>query len=394
MSGPEPVSLVAGHLSELVERIGPRLVGTDGNDRAVAYAHQVLRDAGFGVGTVAFPAPRWTPRSARLMIDGVPVEADLNPFSPSARGHGPVVPAGTLDTLNRASLRGGVPFLYGELTQGPLARQGSPHFPPALDVQVARRLRDAGALAAVLCSTGASAEPMTGDWELPLPAFTVTPDTARSILRAHTATVEVDARLSIGEAHHLVARRGTGPRVVVMAHVDTKGAAPGALDNASGVAALLTLAQLTRDERWPFTLEFVVFNGEEYGLGEDAYLHATGSCVGDILLALNLDGVGPALGVNTVMTSGLPDTLGEAVDRERQRLGWLSVEPWWNSNHFTFMVRSVPCVAVASTGLAGRMHTPLDTLADVEVFSVADAALFALQLLRQVGARGPAGTPT
>jgi Zn-dependent M28 family amino/carboxypeptidase len=51
--------------------------------------------------------------------------------------------------------------------------------------------------------------------------------------------------------------------VIIGAHYDTARGSPGANDNASGVAALLTLARLFSDKRISRTLRFVAFTNEE-----------------------------------------------------------------------------------------------------------------------------------
>jgi len=62
--------------------------------------------------------------------------------------------------------------------------------------------------------------------------------------------------------------QGSGSkRVVLGTHVDTKTGLPqgfqGANDGASGCAVLLELARLSALETWPFSIEFVFFDGEE-----------------------------------------------------------------------------------------------------------------------------------
>ena len=84
-----------------------------------------------------------------------------------------------------------------------------------------------------------------------------------------------------------------------MAHFDTKIATPGALDNAAGVSALLGLAETLGRAELACGLEFVAFNGEEYlPIGDDEYLRRGESEFGQILAAINMDGIGAALGAD------------------------------------------------------------------------------------------------
>jgi hypothetical protein len=97
------------------------------------------------------------------------------------------------------------------------------------------------------------------------------------------------------------AESATGNPIVIGAHFDCRGAdlaaasapAPGANDNASGVAVMLEVARVLRNSAIATPLRFVAFSGEEQGLvGSTAYakaLHAAGESV---LVMLNLDMVG------------------------------------------------------------------------------------------------------
>lgn len=71
--------------------------------------------------------------------------------------------------------------------------------------------------------------------------------------------------------------RGTRPEIIVVgAHYDTVAGSPGANDNASGVAALLSLARRFAGQPTARTLRFVAFPNEEPG---HFHTHAMGSWV-------------------------------------------------------------------------------------------------------------------
>lgn len=92
-----------------------------------------------------------------------------------------------------------------------------------------------------------------------------------------------------------------GPVIIMCAHYDSRmedlgnatARAPGADDNASGVAAVLEIARLLAPVALSATVRFVAFSGEEQGLwGSTAYaaeLHAAGA---DIYRVINLDMIG------------------------------------------------------------------------------------------------------
>jgi hypothetical protein len=62
--------------------------------------------------------------------------------------------------------------------------------------------------------------------------------------------------------------------IIVGAHYDSTGAAPGADDNASGVAVMLEVAKLIQNGTNPYTIRFIAFGAAESGLlGSYAYLN-------------------------------------------------------------------------------------------------------------------------
>ena len=84
--------------------------------------------------------------------------------------------------------------------------------------------------------------------------------------------------------------------VLVTAHLDNmpaSGLAPGADDNASGVAAVLTAAGIFSQHRFERTLRFILFTGEEQGLYGSTACAAIARGAGDNIVAvLNLDMLG------------------------------------------------------------------------------------------------------
>jgi hypothetical protein len=70
----------------------------------------------------------------------------------------------------------------------------------------------------------------------------------------------------------------------------SSGRAPGADDNASGVAALLQAARVSAGLVFNRTLRFLVTTGEEQGyLGSTAYARALADSEADVVAVLNLD---------------------------------------------------------------------------------------------------------
>ena len=92
----------------------------------------------------------------------------------------------------------------------------------------------------------------------------------------------------------IAVKPGTSPkRIVIGAHYDSVNVGRGAFDNASGVALLLQLAEDLHGATTPYTLVFVAFGAEEWGLlGSKAYVDSlTPTDLADTVLDVNFDSV-------------------------------------------------------------------------------------------------------
>ena len=160
-------------------------------------------------------------------------------------------------------------------------------------------------------------------------------------------------------------------RVLLTAHYDSKSStpyecAPGADDNASGVAAVLECARVLRDERVSRSVEFVLFDGEELGLiGSRVYAAAldTGVVYEGVL---NLDMIGWE--PNETMSAAIatryrasPDTILvnaidaaiESFDIPLETSFILPGEPG-SSDHVAFWDVGIPAVLMIEGGAGDR----------------------------------------
>lgn len=121
----------------------------------------------------------------------------------------------------------------------------------------------------------------------------------------------VDGRDSLFSAENIISEIESSSEssgtVLVTAHYDAVASrssgwsgqwqtseAPGADDNATGVAALLEIARALSGTTLPFDLRFILFSGEELSrLGSIAYVEGCDQvCADDILAVINLDMIG------------------------------------------------------------------------------------------------------
>jgi len=351
----------------LCQEIGPRPVGSAGNLRAAEYIQDALAALWLKVERQAFPCPMWTELRTRLDLAGVKLAATANPFSPSGEVSAPAVFVSTLVELEAVNLTDCISVLHGELVQGGLSNRHAAYFPER-DQRVLQLLEEKKPAGIVTISpkTG-EFERILYDWDLAIPSVSVPAEVGLSILGrpGQLLNLSIESQSEQGEFFNVIASKPgrRADKIVLCAHFDTKHGSPGADDNASGVAVLLALAERFSEREIHASLEWIAFNGEEAGgLGDVAYLQQREAEFGQILAAINMDGVGSYLGATSVTGLACSSAIQEAVQalvREHPGATW--IDPWYESNHSTFWPRGVPSLAISTLGGAQVHHTFADT---------------------------------
>jgi len=367
------------HIEKLCVEIGSRPIGSPANQIAADYIRDSFAAAGCEVEEQPYACTAWEHSSTALELSGERLDVVANAFSLPCDVTAPVVAAGTIPELEAAPASGRILLLYGDLVRNPLSAK-SWFLKGERDERIIQALETLkpAALLAPPTATDYYGQ-WTEDWELDLAAATVPYDVALRLLRLGETPVRlrIESRRVRSSARNLVARiAGSGDkRIVLCAHFDTKINTPGALDNGSGEAALLTLAEMLAPRTWPFTLEFVAFNGEEYlPLGDDEYLRRAQGYFGNILAAINLDMVGAALGANSITAMSCTAEFEAQIKGLAARYpGVVWVDPWPESNHSTFSMRGVPSIALSSVGMRGLTHSRGDTIEHASPTALAEA---------------------
>ena len=167
-----------------------------------------------------------------------------------------------------------------------------------------------------------------------LPLVTVNYWDAVAVLKSGAEELEIDtdARTFPATGYNVVGRLPGGPgarrRILFCAHHDCPAGAPGAGDNAAGVAIIIGLAQALARERVPADLDFVSFTAEEICLlGAHAYCRQHAGSLAQTDLVLYVDGHGDAVGRTLLHVTGddslvafaraVADEVGYPVDTHR-----------------------------------------------------------------------------
>jgi Zn-dependent M28 family amino/carboxypeptidase len=168
----------------------------------------------------------------------------------------------------------------------------------------------------------------------------------------------------------------------------------GADDNASGTAAIIEMARaaVADRSRFPRTLIFVAFAGEERGLlGSAHYTNAPHIPNGNTIAMLNLDMVGRANG--SVDVSGLDAApsmeadLKEAVKASGSQLKIKREGPGaGRSDDYNFLVRRIPAINFF-TGFHNDYHRPGDDWQKIDTAGTSQVANLALELAAALAKR-------
>ena len=357
------------HLEYLCLKIGPRPVGSEGNQAAADYIKGVFEASGLEVEVQEIPCPAWEHRYTRLELDGERLDAAANAFSPSCDVVAPVVAVGTVAELEAADLSGRIGVMVGDLTKGTglSARRG--FYFPERDQRIMQLLEQKRPVALITVHSKTHClERLIRDWEFPIPSATVPAEVGLTLL-GHSDPklhLRIESHRSSGRFGNVVATKAGDKqeRIVMCAHFDTTMDTPGAIDNGSGVAVLLTLATALARRKLPLGLEWIALNGEENGgLGDAEYLRRREETLAQVLAVINVDGVGGRVGTNSItMLGGSPAFRDQVSELHKGYPGVAWVDPWYESDHTAYFSRGVPCVALGSIGVANICHRPSDTI--------------------------------
>jgi aminopeptidase YwaD len=384
------------HLEQLCVEIGPRALGSKGNQAAADYIRTVFETAGLEVDLQDLRCPAWEEIDTRLEFDGEVLPAVANAFSPPGEFTASIVPIGTVAELEGADLAGRIGVLYGDLTKGTGYGARSAYYFPERDRKIIGILEGKRPAALITVRANpASTERLIRDWDFAIPSVTVSAQVGLTLLRAGDGELrlQTQSQRSPGQFCNVVARKaGTRPhQVLVMAHFDTMADSPGAGDNGSGVAAMLSLAEGFAASELALSLECIALNGEEVGgLGDVEYLHRRHGGLGRVLVAVNLDGVGQRVGVNSITTMGC--SLELQAHLRQLHAGYPGVawaEPWFESDHTAFLNQGVPCIPIASVGVGSVFHSPADTIEWISPEKLDEVVSLVSEIVESLGEGSP-----
>lgn len=388
----------AEHLRELVSH-PDRHVGGPGNRAATEYFARCLGGLGFQVSTTQFDCIEWEFGEAAIDTADEVFSAEVGPYSEPLDARAVLSAASSVEQLESEAIRGTFVLLHGEVAKSQIMPRNFTFYNPDSHKRIIRAL-DEFAPAAVIAATGRDPQmvgsqypfPLFEDGDLGFPSAYLTDLEGERLLNQVGREVRlcIDSRRIPTVAQHVVATLAGGQsgRIVVSAHIDSRKGSPGALDNASGVAVLIALAELL-DGAWAGpSLEFVPFNGEDNyaNPGEMLWVAQNEGRFEDIVLGINIDDLGMRGASNHVSFYGCPPQMESAIrDVMELHPGVTEGPQWFQSDHAIFSMKGRPAIALASSDIEGFMaryaHSERDTLELVDSALIDHAAAFLLDVL-------------
>jgi hypothetical protein len=411
----------------------------EGNDLAITQAGKTIR---FALGTSYYPLA--TPASATDSAPSVALESVPMVFA----GYGLVVPSIGYDDYRRVDVDGKAVVIFSHEPQERLSGSAMNGARPVMESSLtakegAARMRGARALIVigdpthlidqadyslfskdpdaedrpipVLRLRRKEAQPLLDQYGLDAIARLIDSDLVPRSTALSGATLRYNERLSknVRTVRNVVGvLPGSDPQrakeaIVVGAHYDHVGLGGllsmspertgeihnGADDNASGTSSVIEIARqaAAQRERFPRTVVFVAFAGEERGLlGSAHYVESPSVPVADTVAMLNLDMVGRARG--SVDVSGLEyaPSMEEDLRAASQGVRGLSIKREGpgagRSDDANFQSRRIPAINFF-TGFHGDYHRPGDDWEKIDTQGTSQIATLAFELAARLAAR-------
>jgi aminopeptidase YwaD len=387
------------YLDTLCNQIPGRSVGSAGNRRATTFFADTIRSFGFDVECPEFECMDWQTHGATLSVEDASYQVFASPYTLGVQVKAPLITACSVSELEALDISNRILLMRGELTKEQFLPKNFPFFQVEEQQKVIHLLERKHPLALITATThnpemaGALYPfPVFEDGDFDTPSVYMTEEQGAQLARQEGSEISLEIRAERipSRGCNVVARKGANSarRIVLCAHIDAKPGTPGALDNGTGIITLLLVAELLKGYSGDHSIEIVALNGEDYysNPGELLYLQQNEGKFDEIVLGINIDGMGYTVGRTAYSLYDCPpDMVGGvravfAVDES-----FVAGEPWFQGDHALFLMNGRPALALTSERVAKLMaefvHTERDTAEIVDPQKVAATALALHRLL-------------
>ncbi len=384
------------YLNKLCVEITNRRTGSPGNRAATDFFAEQMRAFGFETEAPEFACIDWREEGVELTAGEARFTAFASPYSLGCRVAGPLRVISTVDELAAADLTGQIALLHGEIASHQLMPKNFPFYNPDEHRQMIALLERKAPLAIIAATTkdpelAGSLSPFPlfedGDFDIPSVFMTDAEGTRLAACAGQSVILESRAERVPAVGCNVIARKGdtSAGKAVCCAHIDAKLNSPGAIDNAAGVITLLLLAELLADYSGQPGIEIAAINGEDYfsAPGEQQYLALNAGRFDQIVLGINIDGVGYHRGRAAYSLYDVPDEIAQQVEAGFAACPVLTAgEPWYQGDHMLFILNQRPALALTSEYVQELVteitHTPQDEpgIIDPEKLALVAQALY------------------
>ncbi len=392
------------YLKKLCTDIDSRRVGSEGNRAATDFFARIVTSFGFETESPTFDCNDWSQEGVTLTAEGASFTSFAGPYTLGCRVRAPLVVVSTVEALETTEISDKIVLLRGEMTREQLMPKNFPFYNPDHHQRIIRLLETRRPRAIIAATTrdpdmvGGAVYPfpLIEDGDFDIPSAYMTDEEGHRLAKYSGQEINLEIRASRSPATgcNVLARKGANPqrRVVLFAHIDAKLGTPGASDNASGVMVMLLLAELLADYTGRLGLEIVAMNGEDYfsSPGEQQYLALNAGRFEEIVLGINVDGVGYYKGKAAYSLYDCPVDVAELIHKVFSDYddGLVVGEPWYQGDHGLFLLNRRPALALTSDHLVELMaeivHTPQDRPEIIDCAKLVTAALALRDLVLQL----------
>ena len=392
------------HLHNLCETISERHLGSQGNKKATGYFKKVLQQNQWDTEESPLEVMDWKTDGASLQCGKQSFEVLSSPYSLGCNIEGELIAVDSISKLQHANLQDKIVLLHGEIAAEQIMPKNFVFYNPEHHQQIIHLL-ESGGVKAIICATGKNPSlaggvypfPMFEDGDFDIPNVFMKDTEGEKLLPFDGQQLRLESRATRihGTAFNVIGRKPGQEkgRIVITAHIDAKQGTPGALDNATGVTVLLLLSEMLKDSQLKHSVELVAFNGEDYyaASGQMKYIEQQTNGFDDILLNINIDGVGYKEGASAFSAFGLPEVIQDAFQAIiKKNSNIIEGPPWYQGDHSIFLQHGRPAIAVTSEWILQNMetqnitHTERDNLSIIDHRKVVEAATGINELLVQV----------
>jgi len=386
---------------ELLKKIArPRPAGTVQNREITDYIGSYLENLGYVTRMVPFSCKVWESQDSYLVIGGNKFKLHANPFSETFTGTRPAIIVRNLEELERVECEDKILFLTENLAKEPLQPKNYPFYYPdehktIIDCLEARKPCAIIAVTGETSMSGLKPFPLIEDGNFHIPAASLDKEIfpeIEDIIAGKEIELSIVSKNNIATAHQLIAsKKVSNPKgtIVICAHMDSKYNTDGALDNASGTAAMLLAAKGIEAGR--YNIDIVPFNSEEYydPQGELIYLEDLEKNGKEISILINID---------TIAYIGSKAAVAYFNFNEEEQLKLDDImhastnivegQPWYAGDHAPFVFSGTRCILISASdlfeGCLSYTHCPNDTIDLVDEKLIENAAEYICKVVNDM----------